>query len=59
MSAVSYRKRFMDDAAARWGGAHAEEMRDSIEKTADAAEAVDSYTLRPGDEPSGDSEETT
>lgn len=53
VSAVSYRKRFMDEAAARWGRA-AEEMRDAIEKTADAAEAVDSYPLKSEDEPSGD-----
>ncbi len=54
MSAVSYRKRFMDEAAARWGRASAEEMREALEKTADAAEAVDAYPLKPADEPSGD-----
>ena len=54
VSAVSYRKRFMDEAAARWGRASVEEMRDAIEKTADAAESVDSCPLKPADEPSGD-----
>ena len=53
VSAVNYRRKFMDEAAAKWGRASAEEMRNAIEKTADAAEVVDSYPLNPADEPSG------
>ena len=54
MSAVSCRKRYMDEAVARWGHVCAEEIRESLEKTADAAEFVNSYPLKPSDEPSDD-----
>ncbi len=47
------RDRYMAEAAARWGRAEAEEMREQIEKTSDAAEAIESYPIGPEDAPSG------
>lgn len=54
MIVVSCRKKFLDEAAAKWGLVSAEAMRESLEKMAEAVEAVNSYPLKPEDEPSGD-----
>ncbi len=47
------REEYMEWATARWGSAAAEEMREQIEKTADAVEAIESHELSPDDEPAG------